>query len=66
MQFLFVLKLFGKKIMAQELADLLAHHATKEDLAAMAPFFQAGADACVKGDDAATAQAITDMLFTIH
>lgn len=65
MQVLFFLKLFGARLVAAELADVLAKHVSAAGYATIGAAFAAGAKGCQDQAPAEVAQAITDALFAI-
>lgn len=58
------LKLFGAKLIAEELAFLIRHHV--RDFGTLAAAFTAGAKGCQDRSPDEVAQALTDALFSIR
>ena len=60
------LKLFGAGFVERELAAALKKHVTSAGYADLATKFQAGATGCNDKSPDEVAQAISDLLFSIH
>jgi len=65
-QLVFILKLFGARLVQHELASLFKQHIRTEDYLALAGRFQDGVKAATANDPEAVAQMVTDVLFSIH
>jgi len=65
-QLVFILKLFGARLVQHELASLLKNHIKTEGYLALAGRFQDGAKAATSNDPEAVAKVVSDILFSIH
>ena len=66
MQLAFILRLFGARLVQQELALAFKHHVKPEGYLALAGHFQDGVKAATANDPEAVAQVVSDILFSIH